>query len=102
MRIISKRRLREFWQKVIAARSPLEGWFRVVNDKQITWADFHDVKATFASASLVGECVVFNIGGNKFRLVTKINYLTHNVFVRAVLTHAEYDEGKWKKDCGCE
>lgn len=102
MRIISKRRLREFWQKVIAARSPLEGWFRVVNDKQLAWADFHDVKTTFASASLVGECVVFNIGGNKFRLITKINYLTHNVFIRSVLTHAEYDEGRWKKDCGCE
>ena len=42
------------------------------------------------------------IGGNKFRLVVKINYLTHNVFVRAVLTHDEYDKGKWKADCGCE
>ena len=44
----------------------LEGWFRVVNDKQLAWNDFHDVKATYAVASLVGECVVFNIGGNKF------------------------------------
>jgi mRNA interferase HigB len=102
MRVISKRRLREFWQPRVAARSSLEGWFRVANDKQLTWNDFHDVKATYALASLVGECVVFNVGGNKYRLITKINYLTHNVFIRAVLTHAEYDEGKWKKDCGCD
>jgi len=46
--------------------------------------------------------IVFNIGGNNFRLVVKINYLTHNVFIRAVLAHAEYDKGKWKADCGCE
>jgi mRNA interferase HigB len=102
MRIISKRRLREFWQREAAARSPLEGWFRVVNDKQLTWHDFHDVKATFGNASLVGDCIVFNIGGNKFRLVVKINYRTHNVFVRAVLTHEEYDKDNWKADCGCE
>jgi len=101
MRVISRRRLREFWQREAAARSPLEGWYRVVNDKQLTWADFHDVKATYGSVSHVGECVVFNIGGNNLRLITKINYLNHCVFVRAVLTHREYDEGKWKRDCGC-
>src|SRR5256885_2719209 len=102
MRVISKRRLREFWQRTPVARSPLEGWFRVVNDKQLAWNGFHDVKATYAFASLVGECVIFNIGGNKFRHITKINYFTHNVFIRAVLTHEEYDQGKWKKDCGCQ
>jgi len=102
MRVISKHRLREFWQRAVAARSPLAAWYRVVSGKQLAWADFHDVKATYASASLVGDCVVFNIGGNKFRLITKINYATHNVFIRAVLTHEEYDEGQWKQDCGCE
>jgi len=102
MRVISKRRLRDFWKQQSAARSALEGWYRVVRDKQLAWTDFHDVKATYGNASLVGECVVFNIGGNKYRLITKINYVTHNVFVRAVLTHAEYDEGNWKKDCGCK
>ena len=102
MRVISKRRLREFWQREPAARLPLAGWYRVVNDRVLSWEDFHEVKETYRSASLVGDCVVFNIGGNKFRLVVKINYQTHNVFVRAVLSHAEYDKGNWKKDCGCE
>lgn len=102
MRIISRRRLREFWQQKPAARSALEGWYRVVKDKQLTWDDFHAVKATYGNASLAGACVVFNIGGNKYRLITKINYVTHNVFVRAVLTHEEYDEGTWKTDCSCD
>jgi len=99
MRVISKRRLCEFWQQAAAARSPLEGWYRVVNDKQLTWKDFHDVRATYGNASLVGDCIVFNIGGNKYRLVVKINYLTHNVFVRAVLTHEEYDKAGASKHC---
>lgn len=102
MRIISKRRLRDYWLQVPVARAPLEAWFRVVKDKQLAWDNFHDVKATYASASLVGDCIVFNIGGNKFRLIAKINYLTHTVFVRAVLSHGEYDKGRWKADCGCE
>jgi mRNA interferase HigB len=102
MRVISKRRLREFWRLNAAARSPLEGWYRVVNDKLLTWNGFHDVRATYGNASLVGECIVFNIGGNNYRLIVKINYRTHNVFVRAILTHREYDEGNWKADCGCE
>ena len=102
MRVIAKRRLREFWQRTPLARSPLEAWFRVVHDKHLAWHSFHDVKRTYVSASLVGECVVFNIGGNKFRLITKINYPMHNVFIRAVLTHAEYDRGLWKHDCGCD
>ena len=102
MRIISKRRLREFWRNHAAARPPLEAWHRVVHNKQLSWNSFHDVRATYSSASLVGECVVFNIGGNKFRLIAKSNYITHNVFVRAVLTHEEYDEGTWNNECGCQ
>jgi mRNA interferase HigB len=102
MRVISKSRLRVFWQRHVAARPALEGWYRVVNNKQLTWHDFHDVKKTYGNASLVGVCVIFNVAGNRFRLVAKINYLTHNVFVRAVLTHEQYDEGRWKQDCNCE
>jgi mRNA interferase HigB len=55
----------------------------------------------FGSASLVGNCVVFNIGGNKYRLVTRILYPSQKVFVLRCMTHAEYDEDKWKVDCGC-
>lgn len=53
------------------------------------------------SASLVGNCVVFNIGGNRFRLVTRILYPSQKVFILRVMTHAEYDNERWKTDCGC-
>jgi len=59
------------------------------------------VKAAFPSASIVGDCVVFNIGGNKYRLVTRIRYKSRKVFVLKVMTHSEYDEDKWKDECGC-
>ncbi|MFM7843934.1 MAG: type II toxin-antitoxin system HigB family toxin [Planctomycetota bacterium] len=55
----------------------------------------------FASASTVGSCVVFNIGGNKYRLITRILFPSQKVFVLKVMTHEEYDEDKWKKQCGC-
>jgi len=101
MRLISKRRLREFWKLHSSSREVLEEWYRIVNNKGLAWEDFHDLQATFASASHVGKCVVFNIGGNNYRLITQINYPTYNVFVKAVLTHSEYSRGKWQKKCGC-
>jgi mRNA interferase HigB len=65
---------------------------------QQSWAD---VKADIASASMVGNCVVFNIGGNKYRLATRILYPSQKVFVLKAMTHEEYDEDKWKEECGC-
>lgn len=59
------------------------------------------MKAEFGSASPVGNCVVFNIRGNKYRLVTRILYPSEKVFILKCMTHAEYDEDKWKADCGC-
>jgi mRNA interferase HigB len=55
----------------------------------------------FATASLVGSCVVFNTGGNKYRLITRVLYPSHKVLILAVLTHAAYDRDAWKDDCGC-
>ena len=59
------------------------------------------MKASFASASIVGDCLVFNIGGNKYRLITRMRYATHKVFVLKVMTHREYDLDTWKDECGC-
>jgi mRNA interferase HigB len=104
MRVISKRRLREFWHRFPDARRPLEAWFKAAAKAQ--WADFANVRATFSSASgMPLKCgitpIVFNIGGNKYRLVTRIEYRFHVVYVKAVLTHREYDTDKWKDDlCG--
>lgn len=91
MRVIALKRLREHWEARGRGDSeqPLKAWYALV--RQAAWAHFPDVKAQFGSASAVGERVVFNIAGNKYRLVTYINYEFHTVYVRFVGTHAEYD-----------
>jgi mRNA interferase HigB len=67
----------------------------------VRWRNWADVKAAFATASLVGNCVVFNIRGNHYRLIIRILYASQKVFILKVMTHEEYDDDKWKKDCGC-
>ncbi len=58
---------------------------------------FADLRNTFGSADQVGNLTVFNIGGNKLRLIAAIHYNRRIIYIRAVLTHQEYDEGKWKE-----
>lgn len=103
MRVISKARLKQFWAAPghAAAEGPLRAWYTHVNSKTVSWHSWSDVKADFATASLVGNCVVFNIGGNKFRLITRILYRSQKVFVLKVMTHREYDKDKWQDECGC-
>jgi len=69
-----------------------------VSNRTVDWSSWADVKAAFASASHVGSCVVFNIHGNKYRLIAVIHFNRGKLYVRHVLTHAEYDEGKWKDE----
>jgi mRNA interferase HigB len=64
-----------------------------------TWEKFADVKETYSRADQVGRCTVFDIGGNKFRLIAAIHFNRGKVYIGHVLTHAEYDEGAWKGDC---
>lgn len=100
MWIISKSRLREFWESGhSAAKEPLLAWYKDV--EHADWAKWADVKAMYGSVDQVGDCVVFNIGGNKYRLIARIRYNLHKVFILKVLTHREYDTDKWKDDCGC-
>ncbi len=103
MRVISKSRLREFWQvpRNSAAEGPLRAWYTHVNCQTVSWQNWGDVKREFGTADLVGNCVVFNIGGNKFRLVTRILYPSQKVFVLKVMTHKEYDDKRWQEGCGC-
>ena len=96
MRILSLRRLREFWARHPDAAEPLRAWYRVV--KQARWHRFTDVRARYASADQVGKFTVFNIAGNTYRLITVIHFNTGRVYVRRVLTHAAYDRGTWKDD----
>lgn len=97
MRIISEKRLREFGERYPEARGPLKGWRQ--NVRQARWANFAELRAMYPQADRVGRCTVFNIGGNNYRLVSAIHYNTGVVYVRHVLTHAEYEQEKWKREC---
>jgi len=93
MRIIAKRTLRQFWERNArnaVSRTPLEDWFAQASAAD--WATPANLKAQFGDASILkGSRVVFNIAGNKFRLVVKINYPYRVVYIRFVGTHADYD-----------
>jgi mRNA interferase HigB len=99
--IISKSRLRQFWESPgnSAAKGPCAAWYAHV--EHCDWRNWADVRGDYASADAVGGCVVFNIGGNKYRLVTRILYVSHKVFILKVMTHADYDKQKWIDECGC-
>lgn len=99
MRVISLKRLREFWTRHADAEAPLRAWYRTVLGAE--WMCLQDVRATYPHADGVGtaggeQLTVFNIGGNKYRLIARIRYEYRLVNIRVVLTHAEYDKGKWK------
>ena len=95
MHVIAKLVLVEFWIKHPDAESALLAWYRVMESE--IFVDFNDLRATFASADYVAGLTVFNIGGNKYRLIAAIHYNRRKIFIRALLTHAEYNLGKWKR-----
>lgn len=103
MRVISKGRLKSFWEIPGCGDSegPLRAWYSHANHRTVMWHSWGDVRADFGNASLVGSCVVFNIGGNKYRLATRILYPSQKVFVLKVMTHEQYDQDTWKEECGC-
>ena len=90
MRIIAKKTLRAFWERHPDAEEPLLAWYREVEGED--WDTPAKVKAKYRNASIVGDSrVVFNIKGNDYRVVVKINYSYRVVYIRFVGTHAEYD-----------
>lgn len=94
MRIISNRALRAFAALYPQADEPLQGWRRVIEKNRfVHWAE---LKAAFNAIDKVGELVVFDIGGNKYRLIAYIRFEKQIVYIKAVLTHRDYDKGAWK------
>ncbi len=96
MHVISKKKLRQFWAVHADAEEPLRSWLQAARRER--WTNFAEVKNRFPKAGRVGKLTVFNIAGNKYRLIAAIHHNRGKVFVRHVLTHAEYDRGDWKED----
>ena len=95
MHVISRKKLREAALRHSDVEAALDAWYRIA--KRAGWQDIADVRKTFATADAVEKWTVFNIRGNKYRLIAEINYRFQRVYVRHVLTHAEYDQEKWKR-----
>jgi mRNA interferase HigB len=92
MRIITVGRLRDFWRRPgrADAEQPLRAWVHVVRTAE--WSNPNDVRAMFRTADVVSNGrIVFNIGGNKYRLVVAVHYRGKRVYVRFIGTHKEYD-----------
>jgi mRNA interferase HigB len=94
MRLISNRALREFADAHLQAEEPLQSWRHVI--ERNAFQNFAELRQAFRSVDKVGDLYVFNIGGNKYRLVATIAYRIQTVWVKHILTHAEYDKGAWK------
>jgi mRNA interferase HigB len=92
MRVISRRTLREFWELHPPAKEPLTVWFRLM--QVATYPDFNVLRRTFRAADYVAPHTVFNVGGNKYRVIVVIHCNRQRAYVREVLTHAEYN--RWK------
>lgn len=106
MRVMSLRPLKEFWERKDTppkSEELLRAWYD--HTENATWGNFAELKQTFGSADTVGDCVVFDVGNNRIRLIGRVRYANDMgrgiVYVLKVMTHAEYDEDKWPDECGC-
>ena len=92
--MISKAAILSFSAGHADAYAPLLNWFRIA--KHAHWSNLADVRRDFAHADVVGRRTVFNIKGNCYRLIARVNYDTQRVFILCILTHSAYSKGDWK------
>ena len=95
MHVITRKRLNEFIKKHPESKVALTQWYKQVRTKN--YASLNELHKDFSSADLVDKLTVFNIGGNNYRLIAAIHYNRRKLYIRAILTHSEYDKGSWKE-----
>ncbi len=95
MHVITRKRLNEFAKIHPDTKSAIAQWYQLVKANE--FRSFAELRQIFPSADQVGKLTVFNIGGNKVRLIAAIHYNRKKIYIRAVLTHLEYDQKKWKE-----
>jgi len=95
LHVISKKKLKEFSFVHPGAEAALDVCYRVA--KSSVWGNLQEVRRVYPHADAVGRWTVFNIWGNRYRLIAEIGYRSRVVFVRHILTHSEYDSGEWRR-----
>lgn len=96
MHVISYKRIREFCQSHADCREALDNWFKVAS--RAKWTSLLEVQSVFPKAESVSNFTVFNIKGNNYRLIVSMDYEGQLIYIKYVLTHAEYDKENWKND----
>lgn len=96
MHLIAIRNLRRDAAKYPDAKTAIEAWYAVT--KQAQWQNLEDVRKTYREAEAVNNFTVFNIKGNKYRLIVGIDYPSQTIYYKYLLTHSEYDKDNWKND----
>lgn len=95
MHVISRKALRKFWEQHPHSKGPFSRWFKAM--KVNNFSNFNELRATFPTADKVGDLIVFNIAGNKYRLIASIHFNRGKAYIRYVFTHDEYAKGAWKQ-----
>lgn len=95
MHVISRKALRLFWELHPDSEMPLARWAKLMDGSE--FANFAELRSVFPNADKVGQFIVFNISGNKYRLIATVHFNRGRVYIRHVLTHKEYDRGAWKE-----
>lgn len=96
MHVISYRRLREYAQKHSDCRESLDNWYKIAS--KADWSTLVEVQSVFPTAEAVANFTLFNIKGNKYRLIVSLDYESQLIYIKYILTHAEYDKESWKND----
>jgi mRNA interferase HigB len=103
MRVIARSHLRRFWKSrredSDVAQRDLSTWYKLA--EHADWANFGALKQTFGSADQVGDCVVFDVGNNRFRLIGRVFFASGKLYILKVMDHREYDKNRWVDECGC-
>ncbi len=95
MNTISRQKIREFVALHPNSESSLISWYKIAIKAK--WQNIVDVRQDYPHADLVGRLVAFNIAGNNVRLIAEIRYQSQSILIKHILTHTEYDRGKWKE-----
>ncbi len=95
MHVISKKAARLFWEKYPDSETALRSWLKAMRDTE--FQNLAELRSALKSADNVGDLIVFNIGGNKYRLVASVHFNRGKVYIRHILSHEEYDRGRWKQ-----
>jgi mRNA interferase HigB len=95
MHVITRKRLNEFAEEHPETRTALANWYSAV--KATNFSSLPELKSMFPTTDRVEKLTVFNVGGNKVRVIAAIHYNRKRIYIRAVLTHEEYDRGRWKE-----